>query len=157
MGKRRLRIYLDTSVFGGVFEERFAEASKRVFDLVRRGAIGLVLSATVRDELGGGPPEVQALYREMLGTADVIGVPREAFDLQAAYIAHGVVTDRWASDALHVATATVSGCDMIVSWNFRHIVNYKRIPLYNAVNVLSGYSEIAIYSPLEVLDDEEDL
>ena len=56
-----------------------------------------------------------------------------------------------------MASATVSGCVMIVSWNFRHIVNYRRVPLYNAVNVVSGYTPIRICSPLEVVDDEDEV
>ena len=60
-----------------------------------------------------------------------------------------------ATDALHVAVATVTGCEVIVSWNFRHIVNFERIPMYNKINAVNGYNPIAIYSPLEVLADEE--
>lgn len=58
-------------------------------------------------------------------------------------------------DALHVALATTSGCAMIVSWNFKHIVHYDKIRLYNAVNILRGYDEINIFSPWEVIDYEE--
>jgi hypothetical protein len=54
-------------------------------------------------------------------------------------------------DALHVAISTISGCDLIVSWNFKHIVHFDKIPKYNAVNVLNGYGRIGIYSPLEVI------
>ena len=69
------------------------------------------------------------------------------------------MSERFATDALHVALATASGVFMIVSWNFRHIVNFQKIPKYNAVNKLHGYNDIAIYSPLEVIEheDEEDL
>jgi len=41
---------------------------------------------------------------------------------------------------------------MIVSWNFKHIVHYDKIRLYNAVNTLRGYTPIGIYSPWEVAD-----
>jgi hypothetical protein len=54
-----------------------------------------------------------------------------------------------------VALATVSQASLIVSWNFRHIVNFNKIPMYNAVNTLHGYNRIAIYSPLEVIEDED--
>ena len=63
----------------------------------------------------------------------------------------GILGSRWLDDALHVAIATVSQCDMIVSWNFKHIVHYNKIPLYNAFKTLQGYKEILIYSPLEVI------
>jgi hypothetical protein len=54
-------------------------------------------------------------------------------------------------DALHVALATVNNCDMIVSWNFKHIVHYDKIRAYNGINIRLGYSVIAIYSPKEVI------
>ncbi|GAB4162842.1 MAG: hypothetical protein Fur005_21790 [Roseiflexaceae bacterium] len=71
--------------------------------------------------------------------------------MQQAYLAAGIVTAKWATDALHVALATVSGCELIVSWNFKHIVHFEKIPLYNAVNTLEGYGAVAIFSPREVI------
>jgi len=68
------------------------------------------------------------------------------------YIRSGVVTEKSLNDALHVAISTVSGCDLIVSWNFKHIVHFDKVPKYNAVNTLNGYKHIGIYSPLEVID-----
>ena len=64
---------------------------------------------------------------------------------------------KYSDDALHVAVATVSGCSLIVSWNFKHIVHFQKIPLYNAINAIQGYPQIAIFSPLEVIryEDEE--
>jgi len=56
---------------------------------------------------------------------------------------------------MHVALATVSNADLIVSWNFKHIVNFQKIPLYNAVNTLNRFGKIAIYSPLEVIENED--
>jgi len=56
---------------------------------------------------------------------------------------------------LHVAVATLSQASLIVSWNFKDIVNFQKIPMYNAVNTLHGYKEIAIYSPLEVVEYED--
>jgi len=60
-----------------------------------------------------------------------------------------------AEDALHVAIASVTGCSLVVSWIFRHIVHFQKIPLYNAVNILKGYDQIGVFSPLEVLSYEE--
>jgi hypothetical protein len=56
-----------------------------------------------------------------------------------------------ASDALHVALATVTHADMIVSWNFRHIVHFDKMREFNAVNVREGYGRLEILSPLEVV------
>ena len=156
MDVRPVRVYADTSIFGGVFDDEFAGGSSRFLDAVREGRLQLVVSKTVTDELIEAPTPVRALFDELLPQAEVIEVPDAAIALQAEYLRHGIVTARWAADALHVAAATVAGCAMIVSWNFTHIVNFRRIPLYNAVNRLNGYGEIAIYSPLEVKWDEDE-
>jgi hypothetical protein len=74
----------------------------------------------------------------------------DAAALQEAYLKAGILSARSEDDALHVAIATVARCSLIVSWNFRHIVHFEKIPLYNAVNTLKGYGTIGIFSPLEV-------
>ena len=63
--------------------------------------------------------------------------------------------EKWTDDAGHVAAATIGGADLIVSWNFRHIVHFDKIRQYNAISVLNGYHEIDIRSPAEVIDYEE--
>jgi hypothetical protein len=85
----------------------------------------------------------------MLINAEIADVTTDALQLRQAYIDAGILSPQWSDDALHVALATVTGCTMIVSWNFKHIVHYQKIPLYNTVNVSQGYNAIFIYSPLE--------
>lgn len=88
----------------------------------------------------------------------VVRMPIEerAYDLQRAYLESHVVGPKWEIDALHVAVATLDGCRAIVSGNFKHIVNFRHILLYNEVNRKQGYDPIAIPSPLEVVLDEQD-
>jgi hypothetical protein len=71
--------------------------------------------------------------------------------LQQQYIDSGFIGSHAEQDALHVAVATVSCCDLIVSWNFKHIVHFDKIAKFNAVNTLKGHGQIGIYSPLEVI------
>lgn len=146
------RVYADTSVFGGVFDEEFSRPSKLFFDLVRRGKFELVVSEVVRRELAGAPDRVARVWREMLPSASVVTISDEAVDLQEAYLEAKIITTRSSEDALHVALATMHGCRAIVSWNFRHIVHFEKIEMYNAVNVLQGFGRIAIHSPSEVTD-----
>src|SRR6266566_718080 len=153
---RILRVYADTSVYGGVFDEEFRAASTTFFEQVRRGRFALVTSALVRREVLSAPQNVHELFTELLAIAELAEISDEAERLQRAYISAGIVTERWLADALHVALATVTGCTLIVSWNFRHIVNFQRIPLYNAVNTLQGYGNIAIFSPPEVIADADE-
>jgi len=99
-------------------------------------------------------PPVRELYQEILRKAELLPIEKEAIDLREDYIKAGIVTRRWAPDALHVALATVANCAIIVSWNFQHIVNFRKIPLYNGVNKANGYGEIGIFTPQEVIEDE---
>jgi predicted nucleic acid-binding protein len=149
------RVYADTSVFGGVFDEEFEQASRAFFEQVRRGRFQLVTSALVELEIALAPAAVRELFDDMLLLAERVDVSDEAARLQQAYVDAGVVPPSVAADALHVALAVVAGCTIIVSWNFRHIVHFQRIPLYNAVNTLNGFAGIAIFSPLEMIEDEE--
>lgn len=102
----------------------------------------------------GAPQRVLALFDEMRRLADATDITEDALQLQQVYLAAGIVGPQWKTDALHVALATESQCAIIVSWNFRHIVNFKKIPLYNGVNLAHGYGSIAIHTPQEVTVDE---
>ena len=148
------RVYVDTSVFGGVFDPEFEKPSKKFFDQVRLGRFILVTSALVRDEIEPAPDLVKRHFEDLKPLIEEVNVSPDAVRLQEAYLRAEVVSRKWEDDALHVAIATVAGCGMIVSWNFKHIVHYEKIPLYDAVNVLQGYDEISIFSPSEVIEYE---
>ena len=156
MKQEPIRIYADTSVFGGAFDEEFSRPSQQFFRQVLEGRFRLVLSPLVQDELVAAPERVQRFFDEVTGGADIVRITADATRLQTAYLSFGILTDKSSGDALHVAIATVSECSVIVSWNFKHIVHFDKIPLYNAVNRQKGFSEIAIYSPLEVIEYEDE-
>jgi predicted nucleic acid-binding protein len=149
-----LRAYTDTSVFGRVHDEEFAEASAAFFALAEEDRFHLLVSPLVIAELRGSPAPVQAWYDRIQPLLELVLVSDAALTLRDAYLDAGVVTPRWADDALHVALATVADAELIVSWNFRHLVNYGRIRGYNAVNLLSGYRTLDIRAPNEVIGDE---
>ncbi len=146
-----MRIYADTSVFGGVFDQEFSEPSRQFFEEVDAGRFVLVTSAVVEAEIEPAPERIRMFFAEYAEKAVIVVPDQAALDMQMNYVSSGVVTEKSLGDALHVAIATVSGCDLIVSWNFRHIVHFDKIPKYNAVNVLNGYGHIGIYSPSEVI------
>ena len=151
------RAYVDTSVFGGTEDEEFAEASKQFFHQVRRGAFVVLVSAQTTDELDEAPENVRrVLYELPPEQIEPIALNEEVRALADEYVRAGVLGFASADDATHVAAATVAGADLIVSWNFRHIVNYNRIRGFNAVNVRMGYRAITILSPREVINVDED-
>jgi len=157
MRPRTRRTYVDASVFGGVYDDEFADESRAFFQQAEQGRFAILTSALVADELEKAPSDVRNLFDRLLPQLEVIAVSESAVTLQTAYVSAGIITPRWSDDALHVALATVAGADLIVSWNFRHIVHFEKAPLYNAVNRLHGYREVAIHSPNEVIayEDEE--
>lgn len=154
---KRLRVYLDTSVLGGCFDEEFAEWSTRLIDDIRAGRFAPVLSDVTAAEAGDAPAAVQALHDELLVIAgDLLPVTAEALELVGAYQTRGVLSARFRNDMLHIALATIAEVDVLVSWNFRHVVRLDKIRLFNAVNLELGYKPLTIYSPREVITYEED-
>jgi len=148
---KRQRVYTDTSVIGGCFDPEFDRWSNGLFEDFRLGLFVPVVSSVVAAEIEKAPETVRAAYDELLALeAEVLLVTDEALDLVDAYLERGVLTPKFYDDATHIALATLSGVDLVVSWNFRHIVHYDKIRMFNAVNLERGYKPVQIYSPREV-------
>jgi hypothetical protein len=145
------RIYIDTSVIGGCFDTEFAPWSNGLMQDFRQGLFRPVLSEVVAAEIHPAPEPVRVQYAELLNLgAEFLVVSDEALDLAAVYEARGILTSRFRNDLLHIALATVADVDIVVSWNFRHVVRFEKIRLFNAINLELGYKPIQIYSPREV-------
>lgn len=148
---KKLRVYLDTSVIGGCFDPEFAVWSNAlVADFKARRFLPTV-SELVAAEVEVAPAEIRAKFDAVLELgAELLRVDREALDLAAEYSRHGILPPRFRNDLLHIAMATVADVDVLVSWNFKHIVRLEKIRLYSAVNLEAGYKPLQIYSPREV-------
>jgi len=157
--ERAIRVYVDTSVIGGCLDEEFRMASVRLFNRGRSGYARLVVSDTTLAELASAPPKVRRVIEDLpKGCLELVHQNVESEALAAEYIRQSVVSPRMLADAQHIAIATVARVDVLVSWNFRHIVNLDRIHGFNAVNLRSSYPLLEIRSPLEVWkDDDEDV
>ncbi|MFL6201508.1 MAG: PIN domain protein [Thermoanaerobaculia bacterium] len=152
----RRRIYTDTSVVGGCLDDEFSTYSLQLFDRFRAGLDILVLSDLTLAELGGAPPQVREVLQTVPGSMlEEVTFDREASQLAQEYLAAGVIGAAHLEDARHIATATVQRVDILVSWNFKHIVNLDRIRGYNSINLRLGYTLLEIRSPQEVLRYEE--
>ena len=152
---RKLRVFVDTSVFGGCFDEEFERHSKQFFEEVRSGRFEIVVSQTVLDELEGAPARVREVFAEISENSVLVAIDSDIEDLRDAYIEAGVVGASSLDDAEHIAVASAERVDLVVSWNFKHIVHFDKIKGYNAVNLLKGYQPIDIRNPVEVIDHEE--
>jgi predicted nucleic acid-binding protein len=148
---KRLRIYPDTSVIGGCLDPEFSEASLRLVEMIRRGEGIFLLSELLELELERAPDQVRAMVSSLpIEAVERVSDSTEAVRLRDAYLAAGVVGPRSIDDAHHVALATVARADVIVSWNFKHIVHFAKIRQFNAVNLVEGYALIDIRTPEEV-------
>jgi len=152
----RLRIYIDTSVIGGCLDKEFQNASMELIDKFKRGEMIAVISELTTLELKDAPQEVQDILKEIPErNIEYVELTEEAVNLAGKYITEGVIGRGKLVDAEHIAIATINRVDVLVSWNFRHIVNLQKIRGYNSVNLKYGYSLLEIRSPLEVITYEE--
>jgi len=154
---KKLRIYVDTSVLGGCFDPEFSALSNGLLEDFRSGRFRPVLSDVTAAEVEAAPEAVrQVLFELLTAGTEMVTVSAEALGLLGSYEAHGILRPRFRNDMLHIALATIAEVDVVVSWNFRHIVRLDKIRLFNAVNAELGYKTLAIYSPREVTSHERD-
>lgn len=147
------RLYLDTSVYGGYFEPEFELWTKILMDRIKRGQYKLLLSRVIDIELARAPQHVKELVVSIpIGYVEYIETSELVAQLADSYILDKVVGETSRADCLHIALATLSNADILVSWNFKHIVNLNRIRSYNSVNYRNGYKILEIRTPREILE-----
>jgi predicted nucleic acid-binding protein len=148
----RQRIYIDTSVVGGFFDEEFKDATQRLFGRLEKDEVRFIISELLELELMQAPSHVsELLLKYPANRFERIEVTQEILDLADKYISEKVVGRTSLEDCRHIALATINRVDVLASWNFRHIVNLERIKGYNSVNLRLGYPTIEIRTPQELV------
>ncbi|MDY6934682.1 MAG: PIN domain protein [Spirochaetota bacterium] len=151
----KLRVYADTSVFGGCFDNEFLESSKQLVKEFTLGIKLLVVSDLTLKEIENAPLEVQDIMSTIPDKfKEYITLEDESKYLAKKYIAEKAISKKYTIDSQHIAIATANRVDVLVSWHFKHIVNLRRIHLYNATNLKYGYPIIEIRSPREIIDEK---
>ena len=146
------RIYIDTSVFGGYFDEEFEEFTKPLFERIDNGEFIILYSTVTQEELENAPEKVKNLVKQLkVSQTEYIIETEEAVELATEYLLEKVVGKTSYVDSLHIALATINKADFLISWNFKHIVNVERIRGYNSINIKNGYKELEIRSPREFI------
>jgi len=152
---RKLRLYFDTSVFGGIYDVEFQEETEKLFEMVKNDEITCVYSDLCEVELENAPEKVKehflSLNKDQTEYADIT---EEINQLAEEYIKEKVVGETSIDDCRHIACATIRKVDYLVSWNFKHIVNVFRIRGYNAINIKNGHIQLDIRSPKEIIRNE---
>ena len=147
------RFYFDTSVFGGLFDAEFEEETVLLFEKVNLGQIKCVYSNLTESELTKAPERVRNHFESIKDEfKEKVLVTPEALKLAQTYIEEKVVGETSLDDCIHIATATLNKVNVLVSWNFKHIVNIYRIRGYNSVNLRLGHTILEIHSPKEIVN-----
>jgi predicted nucleic acid-binding protein len=151
------RIYIDTSVIGGYFDEEFEIPTKRLFERISNKDFDVYFSEVNETELSLAPKHIRELKN--LIPADCykyLDLNFEAKELAETYVFEKALGQASMNDAYHIALASISRLDCLVSWNFKHIVNFDKIRLFNSINLKLGYPLIDIRTPLEFLNHEDE-
>ena len=154
---KRQRIYIDTSIVGGFFDEEFDKETKLLFQRLENDEIIFVVSDLLREELKDAPERVRNLLDNCSDDKlEPVALTDEARELADKYIAEKVVGKTSLDDCRHIALATINKVDVLASWNFKHIVNLIRIKEYNAVNLKNGYQTLEIRNPKDLVNYGKD-
>ncbi|MBU2649665.1 MAG: PIN domain-containing protein [Bacteroidetes bacterium] len=146
------RIYIDTSVIGGYFDEEFKEATNMLFHRLENKEVKFVISDLLDLELINAPTHVKdLLFKYPADFFERVELTDEVVKLANTYIEENVVGKTSVEDCRHIALATIYKVDVLASWNFKHIVNLDKIKGYNSVNLKLGYSMIEIRSPKDLV------
>jgi len=153
---KKQRIYLDTSIFGGLYDEEFKEYTEPLFERIKKSEFEIIYSNVTKQELENAPDRIRATV-ELLPKDSTVYVKSdiESANLAKKFIDEGVVGPMSYADCLHIALATIHNANILISWNFKHIVNVVRIVGYNSVNIAEGYKPIDIRSPRELMTYED--
>jgi predicted nucleic acid-binding protein len=150
------RFYFDTSVFGGIYDKEFEEETLQLFERVILGKIICMYSDLTETELLKAPEKIRIYFNNLpKENTERVVVNAEIIKLATKYIDEKVVGKTSFDDCLHIAAATLNKADILVSWNFKHIVNVYRIRGYNSINLRMNYLSLEIRSPKEILEYED--
>ncbi len=150
------RIYIDTSIVVGYFDEEFKEATLKLFERLEKEEVVFVVSDLLDIELFIAPNHVrELLLKYPPKNFERIELTEESINLANSYISEKVVGKTSLMDCRHIALATIHKVDVLASWNFKHIVNLERIKGYNSVNLRLGYTMIEIRNPKDLIRYED--
>lgn len=158
---RKLKIYLDTSVIGYLDQHDdpdLMDETHKLWNQIKDGLYDVVLSDVAIAEIDACHEEKRDILFDYLSEIDysIIEVDEKTLDIAERFINLGVLRRKSIDDCQHIAAAITSGCDVIVSWNFKHIVNHKTIMGVKAVTALEGYNDVMIYTPSILIGGEID-
>lgn len=149
---KKLKIYLDTSVYSALYDERNLNRQKQTknfWNYVKN--YELFFSDINLDEINGiTNQELKNKLKNLLKNGTKIESTPEVKELTEIYIKEGIIPKKYENDAIHIALTTVYSIEILISWNFKHIVKRKTRIGVNLINLKEGYKSIEILAPPEL-------
>ena len=145
-----MKLYLDTSVFGAYYDKEFEEDTTTLIEYIIQEDIEVVISNILEEELEKAPKRVRLILSRLRNISNV-KLDIDASKLAQLYIEEGALGKKSLNDARHIAIATIQKVDVVVSWNFKHMVHFMKVEQYNDINLRQGYKSITIYSPTDLV------
>ena len=157
---KKLKLYLDTSVISYLLQEDVPEKmeiTNRLWKLFEDRKYELYLSDVTMKEISKCPePKRSQLIRHLNDVEyTLVEVSDDVLDIAEQLVSMKILPAKCYDDCQHIAAAVECGCDCIVSWNFKHIVNIRTIRGVRAITNLKGYKSIEILNPSMLLESEE--
>ena len=154
------KIYLETSAINFFYADDAPDKRDDtiiLFNEIRAGKWEAYTSYTVIDEINNASDETASKLLALIKEHDISVLPPhdDIYTLADIYVNEGVIPPKYRDDAVHIATACLHGMDIIISWNFKHIVKRKTILMTNFINARENYRQISIHSPSEVIEYDE--
>ena len=158
---RKLKVYLDTSVVSYLYQVDAPEKMQNTLDLwelFKNKVYEVYISDIVIREISGCNEEKLKILLDYLDQIDynIIETDEDTVELAGKFIDFGILKQKSFDDCQHIAAAILAGCDIITSWNFKHIVNVKTVRGVKVITTLEGYKDLLIYPPSVLIECEDD-
>ncbi|MCM1399181.1 MAG: PIN domain-containing protein [Clostridium sp.] len=158
---RKLKIYLDTSVVSYLYQPDAPEKMQNTLDLwelFKNKVYEVYISDIVIREISDCNEEKLNILLDYLGQIDynIIETDEDTVELAGKFIDFGILKQKSFDDCQHIAAAILAGCDIITSWNFKHIVNVKTVRGVKVITTLEGYKDLLIYPPSVLIESGDD-
>lgn len=157
----KIKIYLDTSVISYLDQMDVPEQMKEtqeVWELFKKGLYEIYISDVVVYEINKCSGEKRKTLLDYLDRIEynIIETDEGTVELAEKFIDFGFLKRKSYDDCRHIAAAILAGCDFIISWNFKHIVNVRTIRGIKAITTYEGYKDLMIYPPSALLGEEDE-
>jgi predicted nucleic acid-binding protein len=158
---KKLKVYLDTSVISYLYQLDAPERMRDTLDLwelLKNGVYEVFISDIVLREIDGCNEEKLEIVLDYLSQIHytIIETSKDTVELAEKFIDFGILKQKSFDDCQHIAAAILSGCDIITSWNFKHIVNVRTVKGVKVITTLEGYKDLLIYPPSVLLEEGDD-